>query len=137
MEDAHGVRAMIGEECNDKPAFQEELLPAVDKTGDLPSDLHSASLVGGVLLLARCTRPDIAFSVHKATRQTHQRRLGDWKLCKRVLHFLSDSKNVKLCIKDCESSTASHLEGFSDADFAADKTDRKSVRGGSLSVQKA
>lgn len=37
MENAHGVRTPIGEECNDKPALQEELLPAVDKSGGLRS----------------------------------------------------------------------------------------------------
>lgn len=47
-----------------------------------------------------------------------------------MLRYLSGSKSVKLRMKGCNPGAALRLEGFSDADFAADKTDRKSVTGG-------
>ena len=40
------------------------------------------SLVGSLLWVARCSRPDIAFAVNKAIRQTHAPRVLDWKLVK-------------------------------------------------------
>uniref|UniRef100_A0AAV1TYV5 Uncharacterized protein n=1 Tax=Peronospora matthiolae TaxID=2874970 RepID=A0AAV1TYV5_9STRA len=42
------------------------------------------SLVGSLLWVARCSRPNISFAVHKATRQTHAPRVLEWKLSKRV-----------------------------------------------------
>ena len=42
------------------------------------------SLVVSLLEAARCTHPGIVFSVHKATRQTHQPLIHDWKSAKRV-----------------------------------------------------
>ncbi|KAE8898050.1 hypothetical protein PF005_g9403 [Phytophthora fragariae] len=129
MENVHGERAPIGKECNDNPALQEELLPAVDKsTGPRFGDfnLWSTACCG---LHAIPDRTSLSQST-KATRQTHQPRLADWELCKRVLRYLSGSKSVKLRMKGCNSGAALRLEGFSDADFAADKTNRKSVTGG-------
>ena len=38
------------------------------------------SLAGALLWVARCTRPDIAYAVHKMTRRTHAPRVQDWKL---------------------------------------------------------
>ncbi|OWY96906.1 putative mitochondrial protein [Phytophthora megakarya] len=89
------------------------------------------SLVGSLLWIARCTRPDIAFAVHKATRRTHAPTVADWKLAKRVLRYLAGTKSLKLRM-DGGKSVARPLDvvGYSDADYAADKTDRKSTTGG-------
>ena len=35
------------------------------------------SLVGSLLWLARCTRPDVCFAVHKATRRTQKLTISD------------------------------------------------------------
>ena len=47
-----------------------ELLGASNKWADTMIR-EFQSLVGSLLWIARCTRPDIAFTVHKASRQTH------------------------------------------------------------------
>ncbi|CEG47805.1 FOG: Transposon-encoded proteins with TYA, reverse transcriptase, integrase domains in various combinations [Plasmopara halstedii] len=73
----------------------------------------------------------IAFAAHKATQQTHASCVRDWKLAKRIAHYLSERKVIRLEMRgnaDCNGSMT--LESYSDADFAADKGDRKSLTGG-------
>jgi hypothetical protein len=92
-------------------------------------------VVGALLWVARCTRPDIAFAVHRATRRTHQPTEGDWKLAKKILRYLAGTMEVKLTMRGESMALANGggrtilVEGFSDADFAADANDRKSVSG--------
>ena len=88
---------------------------------------YSQSLVGSLLWVARCSRTDIVFEVHKATRQTHASRVHDWKLVRRVARYLKDTTSLKLEMAPVRTSRdALPLE----ADFAADKEDRKSLTGG-------
>ena len=66
--------------------------------------------------------------MHKSTRQTHKPTLKDWKTAKRIMRYLKTTKNLKCHLGGGEStSTDMHVECLSDADFAADKSDRKSV----------
>ena len=101
-----------------------------------PSVRTFQSLVVSLLWVARCTRPDIAFAVHKATRQTHQPRLHDLKLSKRIARYLKGTLRYKLCMKLAKISDGKlQLESYSDADFAADKSDRKSLTGKIVSMK--
>eukprot|EP00644_Phytophthora_capsici_P019544 jgi/Phyca11/133580/e_gw1.570.9.1 len=74
MENAHAVRTPIGPEGNDKNATDS--LPASGGDGGWTVTTFQ-SLVGSLMWLARCTRPDIAFAVHKASRKrtAHPSRL--------------------------------------------------------------
>lgn len=60
--------------------------------GDGATIVAFQSLVGSLLWVARCSTPDIAFAVHKATRQTHAPRVLDCKLAKRVAQGHSDAQ---------------------------------------------
>ncbi|OWY98094.1 Copia protein [Phytophthora megakarya] len=89
------------------------------------------SLVGSLLWITRCTRPDITFSVHKATRKTHGPSMAGWQLAKRILKCLAGTRQLKLQMKgNSEPEEALEVVVCSDADFAVDKPDRKSVTGG-------
>ena len=66
------------------------------KVQEAPTIKTIQSLVGSLLWIARCTRPDIAFAVHKATRQNHPPRLHDMKLVKRIARFLKGTRDYKL-----------------------------------------
>ncbi|CAI5714960.1 unnamed protein product [Peronospora effusa] len=97
----------------------------------LLKDLKSfQSMVGSLLWIARCTRPDICFAVHKTTRQTHKPTVKDWKTAERIMRYLKMSKDLKLHLSgDGSASKDMRIESWSDADFAVDKSDRKSVSG--------
>ncbi|RAW21862.1 hypothetical protein PC110_g21693 [Phytophthora cactorum] len=62
------------------------------------------SLVGSLLWIARCTRSDISFTVHKATRRTHQPTMSDWKLAKKIARYLKDTKGLKLTMQAVSKS---------------------------------
>ncbi|KAH9779268.1 retrovirus-related pol polyprotein from transposon RE1 [Citrus sinensis] len=68
------------------------------------------SIVGGLQYLI-LTRPDIAYSVHKLSQYLSAPTLQHWLACKKVLRYLQ--------------ATITH--GYSDADWACDIDDRKSI----------
>ncbi|GMF45370.1 unnamed protein product [Phytophthora fragariaefolia] len=131
---AHGVRVPISEDWNEIQDASTELLPADGGEGTATVKTFQ-SLVGSLLWIARCTRPDIAFAVHKVTRRTHAPTIADWKLAKRVLRYLAGTRSLKLRMTG-NGGVGQPLDvaGYSDADYAADKADRKSTTGGLVIV---
>uniref|UniRef100_A0AAV1TTV9 Uncharacterized protein n=1 Tax=Peronospora matthiolae TaxID=2874970 RepID=A0AAV1TTV9_9STRA len=78
-------------------------------------------------------RPDIALAVHKVTRQTHVPRALDWSLAKRIACYLKGTATLNITMKLSRGDIAApRLDAFSDADFAGDRADKKSVTGGML-----
>ena len=68
LENAYAVRLLIGEE---QPDLEGEV-PVTSGGGyGLPSIREFHSLVGSLLWVARCIRPDIGVAVHRATRKRH------------------------------------------------------------------
>ncbi|KAG3105785.1 hypothetical protein PI125_g13359 [Phytophthora idaei] len=95
------------------------------------------SLVGTLLWISRCARPDISFAVHRVTRNAHAPTEADWRLAKRIAKYLKGTKELKLLMNTDENAMGDDgvlVEAFSDADHASDKKDRKSVTGGVLMV---
>ena len=79
-------------------------------------------LVGSLLYLSTGTRPDIAFAVGRLTRfvaAPTEEHLADGKV---VLRYLKGSAELGLCFRG-----AGELTGFCDADFAADRDNRRST----------
>uniref|UniRef100_A0AAV1TI68 Uncharacterized protein n=1 Tax=Peronospora matthiolae TaxID=2874970 RepID=A0AAV1TI68_9STRA len=130
LADANSTWTPIYDSCYELKEGDAELLGTPSaKLG--PTVRQFQSLVGSLLWVARCTRPDIAFAVHKVTRRAHAPRLADWKLAKRISRYLKGTAAIKITmIAEDNLGAAIRLEAFSDADFAADKTDRKSMTGG-------
>jgi hypothetical protein len=134
MASVHGVRTPIGAESNEIDVAPEDLLPTSGGDG-VVTVRKFQSLVGSLMWLARCTRPDIAFAVHKASRRTHSPTMSDWKLGKSLARYLAGTRGLRRKRKGCSAMEEPlKVTAFSDADFAADKTDRKSVTGGLLTV---
>ncbi|KAG3117247.1 hypothetical protein PI125_g3961 [Phytophthora idaei] len=95
MEHAHVVRGPIDEECSENQEGEQEMLPVKD-VAETVTIRKFQSLVGSLLWVARCTRPDITFAVHKASRDTHAPTASDWKLAKRVQRYLAGTKQMQL-----------------------------------------
>ena len=54
------------------------------------------SLVGSLLWIDRCTRPDIAFAVHRVTQLLHAPSEGESRLAKNIAKYLKVTKGLKL-----------------------------------------
>jgi hypothetical protein len=104
---------------------------------ELPPDNRFASLVGALLYLANCTRPDISFAVNtlaKHLKSPCEKHMG---LAKHLLRYVLCTKDLCLTFHRSTSSTSPlTLTGFSDSDFAnatlptsAESITRRSVSG--------
>uniref|UniRef100_A0AAV1UJL8 Uncharacterized protein n=1 Tax=Peronospora matthiolae TaxID=2874970 RepID=A0AAV1UJL8_9STRA len=127
MTDTNSSRAPIGTDVYEVQCADCGLLADTGAPGQ-PSVRASHSIVGSLLWVAMCTRPDIAFAVHKATRQAHEPRVHDWKLAKRIVRYLSGTRGLKISMNPAVEETAQPvIMSYSDADNAADKADRTSL----------
>lgn len=99
----------------------------LQKEGDALDDAGRAdyqTLIGGLLYLASCTRPDISFAVGKLARYGAAPTVMHRAAAKTVLRYLKGTMNWGL-----QYSTRSPLLGYSDADYAGDVDTRRSTTG--------
>jgi hypothetical protein len=68
----------------------------------------------------------MAFAVHQITRRTHAPWVADLRLGKRVLRYLLGTATMTLYARQDARDTLS-LSAYTDADFAAWHSDRKSI----------
>jgi hypothetical protein len=90
-------------------------------------------LVGCLMYAMVCTRPDLAFPVSVLSRYVAPGRHADihWELGKRVLRYLQGTKHLALTLG---GPTPIQLEGYSDASWADNQTDRRSSQGYGFSL---
>ena len=78
------------------------------------------------------------FCSAQGDRSTHKPNLQGWNPAKRILRYLEMSKNLKLHLDGDEPASEDiRVECWSEADFAANKADRKSISGCVLTVNGA
>ncbi|GBN42655.1 Retrovirus-related Pol polyprotein from transposon TNT 1-94 [Araneus ventricosus] len=79
------------------------------------------SLIGSLVYLAICTRPDICHTVSYLSQLNENPGVPHWTAAKRVLKYLKVTKNCGLTFHP----TKWPLVGYADADWASDITDVK------------
>ncbi|XP_065087037.1 uncharacterized protein LOC135708814 [Ochlerotatus camptorhynchus] len=82
------------------------------------------SLVGALLFVAVCTRPDLEITASILGRKVSKPTDSDWTEAKRALRYLKGTAGLKLKLGGSVSR-----EGYADADRAGDLEDRKSNSG--------
>ncbi|KAH9689176.1 retrovirus-related pol polyprotein from transposon RE1 [Citrus sinensis] len=80
----------------------------------------------GALQYATLTRPEIAFLVNKLSQFLAAPTTNHWQACKRILRYLKGTLHMGL---QYSNQGPLHIDCFSDADWAADRDDRKSIAG--------
>lgn len=80
----------------------------------------------GALQYTTMTRPDIVFSVNKLSPCMQDPRSEHWKAVKRVLRYLKGTINYGISFKACNNL---NITCYTDADWATDPDDKKSVTG--------
>lgn len=88
-------------------------------------DLPYRELIGMLMYLSVCTRPDIAYTVSYLSQFNCCYNETHWKSAKRVLRYLRGTSKVGLCFK----RTNGDLTGYADADWANCLDDRRSYTG--------
>lgn len=83
-------------------------------------------LIGMLLYVSTNTRPDIAVSVGILSQRLTKPRLLDMNEAKRIVKYLFHTRHYKLKLNDTTSDVIRH---YSDADWANDPSDRKSISG--------
>lgn len=84
-----------------------------------------STLVGSMLYLACCTRPDISYTVGVLTRFMSNPTMAHWLAAKSLLRYLAATTDYGITY----TSTDLQLHGYCDADFAADPDTRRSITG--------
>lgn len=99
---------------------------------DEPTELKMyQEKVGTLLYAAISTRPDIAYAVNKLTQHMQSPTMCDAKACDRVFRYLAGTKSLGLLFgrQRGAESTSLAVSAYADADWASDRTDRKSISG--------
>ena len=85
-----------------------------------------ASIVGSLMYLQTCTRPDISFIVGMLGRYQSNPSIDHWKAAKKVLRYLQGTKDYMLTFKRYDQL---EVIGYTDSDFSSCLDSRKSTFG--------
>ncbi|GKA60278.1 zinc finger, CCHC-type containing protein [Tanacetum coccineum] len=89
------------------------------------SQLEYSRVIGCLMYVMTCTRPDIAFAVGKLSRYTSNPVIQDWQVIQRVLKYLKKSMNYKLTY----TGYPSVLECYIDASWISNSKYNSSTSG--------
>ena len=93
--------------------------------GDVVSQLKYFQIIGSLMYLMNCTRPDIAYAISKLSRYTSNPGEDHWKAIIRVLRYLRFTRDHGLNF----TRYPAVLEGYCDANWISDTKDSKSTSG--------
>eukprot|EP00731_Ephydatia_muelleri_P022268 Em0014g859a len=100
---------------------------------DISLDQHDVTkfqeLIGGLMYLVTCTRPDIAAAVGELARVMSQPSKLHWSAAKHVLRYLKGTKGLSLTYGNARDEERENLIGFSDANFGGDSATARSTTG--------
>ncbi|KAE8999688.1 hypothetical protein PR002_g18388 [Phytophthora rubi] len=95
---------------------------------DLLSDhVPYRAAVGALLYLSRVSRPDLAFAVNQVAAHASKPKVFHWTAVKQILRYIAGTTDMTLIYRRQEDGTP--VELFSDADWANNTEDRKSISG--------
>lgn len=104
------------EDVNDGGSRPVPLLPYQEK-------------IGVLLYAAISTRPDISYAVNRLSRHVQAPLERHMNAANRVFRYLAGTRDIGLTFGRESRSDAMRIDAFSDADWASDKGDRKSISG--------
>ena len=93
--------------------------------GESISQVEYSRVIGSLMYLMSCTRPDIAYTVSKLSRYTSNPSADHWKAITRVLRYLRYTRNYGLHYTQYPAV----LEGYTDASWISDIKGSNSTSG--------
>lgn len=115
------------EDCNPISTPLESKLDYLALNSDEHYDAPCRNLIGCIMYIMVCTRPDLCIAVNILSRYTSKNNKVLWQYLKRVLRYLKGSVDLKLTY--IRGSFNDILVGYVDSDWAGDENDRKSTTG--------
>jgi hypothetical protein len=100
--------------------------PMPARSNDVVTEKPYAELIGSLQYVATSTRPDVAFSVGALAQHLQRATDEHWAAAMKVLRFLLHTADERLVFG---GSASVQPRVYTDADFAGDTADRKSVSG--------
>ncbi|XP_070002703.1 secreted RxLR effector protein 161-like [Nicotiana sylvestris] len=100
-----------------------EMCPKTENEKEDMSRVPYSSVVGSLMYAMMCTRPDICYVVGLVSRYQSNPGRDHWKAVKRIFRYLKGTADYSLCY----SGNDLYLRGYTDADWAGDRNDRKST----------
>ncbi len=88
-------------------------------------DYKYSEVIGSLLYLSVCTRPDITYAVGALARYTHEPTEQHWQATMALLKYISGTRELGIMY----GSKAEDLVGYCDADYAGDVDTRRSTTG--------
>jgi len=107
-------------------ALSKSMCPESEEERALASKRPYRELVGSLMYLMVCTRPDIAFAICELSRYGSNHGIGHWNALMHVIRYVKGTKALGITFKGGKGLYPSL---FSDASFASDVDSRRSVSG--------
>ena len=108
------------------PSQPNSKLYKTNESDEIVDETNYRSIVGGLMYIANCTRPDISFSVNYAARFCTNPNKNHLAYVKHILRYLNTNSDLGIFYKKEQNS---HLKFYSDSDYGSDTTDAKSTSG--------
>jgi hypothetical protein len=99
--------------------------PQTDSERQVMQGVPYASAVGSLMYTMTATRPDLGYSISTLSAYMADPGEQHWKAMKRVFRYLQHTANYRLELGGNDLT----LQGYSDADWANSRDDRRSVTG--------
>ncbi|XP_060190804.1 secreted RxLR effector protein 161-like [Lycium barbarum] len=107
-------------------ALGSQMCPKTPEEKEKMSRVPYRSVVGSLMYVMVCTRPDICQAVGLVSRYQTDPGLAHWQAVKRIMRYLKGTANYTLCYHGDKDL---RLVGYSDADHGGDLDERKSTSG--------
>ena len=73
-------------------------------------------MIGALIHITRCTRPDMAFAVYALARSLHAPALRHQNMAKRMLRYIAGTAHLGLYYRSHHALTGSSLRAYVDED---------------------
>ena len=116
-------------DCNSVRTPMDTSRPSpVDSPALLDRRLEYQAIIGKLLFLSLCTRPDISYTVNSLAQHASAPKQCHFDAVKRTLRYLKGTASMGLRYQSDNDASLTSLIGFCDSDWAGEE-DRKSVSG--------
>ena len=114
------------QDCKPRVTPSEQKLNYINDAQVMSDVKKYREAVGSLIYLTTCTRPDLSFVVSKLSQYFTEPTEEQWTTVKHVMRYLKGTSEKEMCFTKSPNEKL-QLHPYSDADWAADTTDRRST----------